>query len=418
MKLTYKFGLFYLLVSLIAIGLGGVFVFNNIKEEIDKEQARYLWHRIQRIADQIEVGVPADSLDRHQTDIRILAMNKPTQDLTISDTMVWHDFLGRKESEVKLSLSKKINGKHYYISTHDSMVESDDITDAVMKSQVGIFILILVLTVGITFLISRYLLSPFKKSLKTIQYFKLGTTKEVSFPATSTTEFRKLNIFLDKMLLHAQNDYRSLKEFTDNASHELRTPLAIIRGKLELLLNSTIDDYQAKLISSAHNSVEVLSKLSQSLSLLTKLDNHEFETAAVINLSKQLNEALFSFQELIEMKGLSLEKEIIKEVRINMHPILSNILINNLLSNAIRHNEKGGKILVDLNQERLIMANTGTPLDISSEEMFLRFKKNNQNIDSLGLGLSIVHRICKESNLSINYEYEDGFHIFKIAFNS
>src|SRR5699024_5256059 len=354
MKLTYKFGLFYLFVSLIAIGLGGIFVFNNIKEEIDKEQARYLWHRIHRIADRIEAGVPADSLDRHQTDIRMLAMNQPTQDLTISDTMVWRDFLGRKESEVKLSLSKKINGKHYYISTYDAMVESDDITDAVMKSQVGIFIFILVLTVGLTFLISRHLLSPFKKSLQTIQYFKLGRTKEVSFPATSTTEFKKLNTFLDEMLHNAQKDYRALKEFTDNASHELRTPLAIIRGKLELLLNSTINDHQAKLISSAHNSVEVLSKLSHSLSLLTNLDNHEYETSTLINLSKQINEALFSFQELIEMKGLGLEKEITEEVQINMHPTLSNILINNILSNAIRHNEKGGKILVELNHERLI----------------------------------------------------------------
>jgi len=417
MKLTYKFGLFYLFVSLIAIGLGGIFVFNNIKEEIDKEQARYLWHRIHRIADRIEAGVPADSLDRHQTDIRMLAMNQPTQDLTISDTMVWRDFLGRKESEVKLSLSKKINGKHYYISTYDAMVESDDITDAVMKSQVGIFIFILVLTVGLTFLISRHLLSPFKKSLQTIQYFKLGRTKEVSFPATSTTEFKKLNTFLDEMLHNAQKDYRALKEFTDNASHELRTPLAIIRGKLELLLNSTINDHQAKLISSAHNSVEVLSKLSQSLSLLTKLDNHEFETSTLINLSKQINEALFSFQELIEMKGLGLEKEITEEVQINMHPTLSNILINNILSNAIRHNEKGGKILVELNHERLIMANTGTPLDISPKEMFLRFKKNNQNIDSLGLGLSIVQRICDESNVRINYEYKGGFHVFKITFH-
>src|SRR3546814_17680766 len=81
----------------------------------------------------------------------------------------------------------------------------------------------------------------------------------------------------------ARQDYSSLKEFTENASHEMQTPLAIIQGKLELPIESEINNDQAKLIMGAHNAVEKLSKMGQSLILLAKLENQEFATPGTIN---------------------------------------------------------------------------------------------------------------------------------------
>src|SRR5690606_30787922 len=152
--------------------------------------------------------------------------------------------------------------------------------------------------------------------------------------------------FLQEMTTKAQEDYKSLKEFTENASHELQTPLAIIRGKLELLMDSNLANEQAALISSAHNAVEKLSKIGQSLTLLTKLDNQEFEIFTTIDFSQQLKESLFAFQELIEMKSLHLVTSIEDHVHIKIHPLLNNILLNNLLSNAIRHNHEFGLIRI------------------------------------------------------------------------
>ncbi len=416
MKLTYKFAVFYLLITLVILLVGGVITFYNIKKEVDQEQARYLRHRISLISKEIERGVPIDSLTSHEIEIRHLPSNIPTVALAISDTLIWHDYLHRKEPEVKLSVSKKINGSHYYISTHDSMIESDDITEAVLKSLIGIYILFLAVTGVLTFIASKYLLSPFHKTLHAIQTFRLKQKPKFDFPKTNTVEFKRLNIFLQQMINKAQQDYQTLKEFTDNASHELRTPLAIIRGKLELLLNTNIDDRQAKLIISAHNSLETLSKMSHSLTLLSKLDNQEFASPEAINISNRLKDNLFAFQELIEMKHLHLQKAIAENVVIHIHPVLADILINNLLSNAIRHNQKEGRIQIKLTNEYLEIANTGKPLGILPEEMFIRFKKNNQSADSVGLGLSIVQQICKQSNIRIHYEYSDGNHHFKLSF--
>src|SRR6202000_3201098 len=91
--------------------------------------------------------------------------------------------------------------------------------------------------------------------------------------------------FLKKMTEKAQEDYQSLKEFTENASHELQTPTAIIRGKLDLLMESDIRDEQAVLIAEMQNALERLSRIHSSLTLLTKLENKEYEAKEAGKLS-------------------------------------------------------------------------------------------------------------------------------------
>src|SRR5690606_28784818 len=122
-------------------------------------------------------------------------------------------------------------------------------------------------------MISRRILSPFHQTLKAIQRFSLKAVSDINFPATRTREFQQLNYFLMKMTGKARADYRALKEFTENASHELQTPLAVIRGKLELLLESPLTEEQGNQILSALGSIEKLSKINHSLTLLNKLEN-------------------------------------------------------------------------------------------------------------------------------------------------
>src|SRR3546814_1000474 len=114
----------------------------------------------------------------------------------------------------------------------------------------------------------------------------------------------------------------------------MQTPLAIIQGMLELLIESEINTDQAKLIMRAHNAVEKLSKMGQSLILLSKLDNQEFATPGTINLSRLLAYSLLAFEELTEMKSIILESDIQDNVNVALHPALADILINNLISNS------------------------------------------------------------------------------------
>lgn len=432
MKLIQKFTLWYLIATFFVLVIGGVFSFNSIKKEVDREQARYLKKNIDFTVRQLTNGVVPDSLFQYKIDIKeVSAALAPAlnfdlgsdldsdlegEEFLIQDTLVWHGYLKRLEPQIKVSTVRTINDRHFYISTYGAIVDTGDITYAVFKTSIVIFLIMLLVAGVISMFISKRILAPFNKTLARMQSFRLNQKKAIQLPNTNTAEFIKLNTFLEEMTKKAQEDYRNLKEFTENASHELQTPLAIIRGKLELMMDSKVDHQQAGLITSAHNAVEKLSKIGQSLSLLTKLDNQEFEISSKINLSQQLNDSIFAFQELFEMKSLNVDTSIADDVHINMHPLLSNILVNNLFSNAIRHNLESGRIHLELTPQSLKISNTGAELEVVPGDLFKRFKKNDASSDSIGLGLSIVKQICEQSNIKITYTYEEEMHILLLVF--
>jgi len=417
MKLIHKFTLWYLVITFFVLIIGGVLSYNTVKKEVDREQARYLKKNIDFTIQELNRGVIPDSLSQNRITIRRLKGAAPVEGFLVSDTLVYHNYLKRMEPQVKVSTVREIGGEYFLITTHGAIVDTDDIASAILASITGIFLIMLVVTGLVSIVISNKILRPFHKTLKAMQSFRLKQKSSLQLRPTGTTEFRKLNDFLEEMTDKARVDYRNLKEFTENASHEIQTPLAIILGKLELLMNSDISAQQAKLIHEAHDAVEKLSKTGQSLTLLSKLNNREFESPELIDFSRVVEECLLSFEELIEMKGIRLERRIDNGIKVNIHPQLVNILLNNLLGNAIRHNIGGGFIRVTLTPDLLEITNPGEPLQGDPEQMFQRFRKNHPNADSVGLGLSIVKQICMQSDIVIHYIHEKGLHTLRLRFD-
>ena len=135
-----------------------------------------------------------------------------------------------------------------------------------------------------------------------------------------------------------------------------------------------------------------------------------------INISSELTNALDELSDLMELKDLDLESNIDPEVIIKNDKTLIKVLINNLLQNAIRHNNEGGKIIVELSKSTLMIKNTGAALDMPGEQLFERFKKGIQSEKNTGLGLSIVQKICDLSQYRISYEIDNAWHKVTITF--
>jgi len=227
-----------------------------------------------------------------------------------------------------------------------------------------------------------------------------------------------MNEFIENMTEKVNRDYRSLKEFSENASHEIQTPLSIAKGKLELLLQSNdLDEKNMAMIESAYKSIDHISKLGSSLTLLSKIENMEFSEGQRCILSEMLKKSLEDFEELYEMKGIKVDLNMQDDVVVQNNPDLLKILINNLLTNALRHNFEGGQIKIKLNHSKLLIANTGEKLQISPEQLFERFKKDRQTEGSLGLGLAIVKKICDISGYAIHYDFQDGWHHITVNFS-
>ncbi len=416
MKLINIITLWYLGITLAAILVGGFFIYDKLASEIDFELGMELTRQIDAYAARIENGVPAEGLQYDKLEIQEIPFHLPIEELNLRDTLAYHDPMNRNEVQLKASKSYKIDGVHYRISYFNLVVEADDITETVVITMVAVFVIQLVF-IGFFFrIISKKILRPFHNSLDAVQAFSFQKNEPLEFSKNGITEFEKLNEFLERMTKKLLKDYRQIKEFSENISHEIQTPSAVIRGKLEHLMNEEITEEQADLISSAYQNNERINRIVRSLGMLAKLENEEFQAPETLNLSSFTEKILGDLEELIEIRSIKVTKKIDPMVWLEIHPFVAEVLLNNLIGNAIRHNNEQGLITIELNSEFLKIENTGTPPQSDPEEYLERFKKGSDHQESVGLGLAIVNQICKNYGFRLYYYFENNMHVIRILF--
>lgn len=95
---------------------------------------------------------------------------------------------------------------------------------------------------------------------------------------------------------------------------------------------------------------------------------------------------------------------------------LVEILISNLILNAIQHNIPQGKIIIKLTQKKFIVVNSGKTQPIPQEKVFLRFSKTDPSAKGNGLGLAIIKKITELNNWQITYSFSEDLHFFTLLF--
>jgi signal transduction histidine kinase len=234
---------------------------------------------------------------------------------------------------------------------------------------------------------------------------------------SSVEEFADLNKALDVLTSRARQAYESQKEFTENAAHELQTPLAILQGKLELLMQtSPLNAEQAGLIDELADASGRMLRLNKSLILLSQIDNKQFPETEEVNLDEVVNHFVYEFSEQVAQKRLSLSVKMEQEVILRANRVLIEILIRNLLGNAIRHNTPGGSISIHGTVHDLTIRNSGRASSLDKEKVFTRFQKESTDSSSIGLGLEIARKVCDLYGYVLNYEYKGGEHCFEVVF--
>ncbi|GAB4407538.1 MAG: hypothetical protein OHK0039_10090 [Bacteroidia bacterium] len=412
MNLLTKTTLLYLLLALLAFGFGGVLTYRMVRHEVQRETDYSLIERYQWVARSVRTGVSPAWLASDEIDIVPAGPVADTQ-YVFSDTLAMHPMLKRPEVLRQLVTQRQIGDAWYRVRIRDVFIEQSDISRIVINILLYLFAILGSIALAGSLLISRWLYTPFRAILDRLRHFRLDGGAVPDFPRTSTREFWQLGSFLHTMLLKIQQDYRTLKEFSENASHEMQTPLAIAQGKLEVLQEQPgLSTGQLILISEAQQSLSRLSRLNEALLLLTKIDNREFVPAHAIDFSRLVAEELATYAELAEMKGLRFTQQVATGVQVRIDAMLARILTGNLLKNAIRHNLDAGDawVAVSLDARRLCIRNTGDAPPVPPQRLFERFQKRQQSAASTGLGLAIVKKICEVNGLGIRYTYRDGIH--------
>ena len=319
----------------------------------------------------------------------------------------------------QLSFVLDVKGKLYEVDILKSQEETEDLIKLILFITLGIVLLLLL----IIFLVNRFLLRrlwrPFYTTLAQLKLINFSGKAKPQLEKTNITEFNELNNSVAVMLNHLGQEYETLKQFTENASHEMQTPLAIINSKLDVLVqDENISELQMGHLQSIYNALDRLAKLNHSLLLLARIGNKQFTETETFRLDELLKEKLSQFEEMFGNKMLSLDI-CITEATIHCNKQLAEILLNNLINNAIRYNKHAGKISIHLNQYEMIISNNSAMPALDEQKAFQRFYRHSETKqDGNGLGLSIIKQICDNYGFTIDYYYRDELHSFKISLNN
>lgn len=335
------------------------------------------------------------------------------------DIEVFYDSL----SLIKGSSEKSsIRCLRFYKIVQDQPVEFILFKSKLPSEQLVKQIILLMTLIAILFLFGIFLLNKFafrriwRDFYNTIQALKNygPNQKALRLPGSRINEFLTLNEEIEKMTRRVSETYDNLNNFTSHTTHEIQTPLAVIRTKSELLMQtSNLDDEQLQLIQSIGDNSRHLSQLNRSLALLFKIDHHHYSSTGIFNPATGILRQLDNLKELIDIKELKLATRLPSEITIAMDPSLGDILVHNLVKNAIVHNQLGGKLEIDLQPGRLKVVNNGPELTHPTDHYFSEFIKGPDS-KGLGLGLALVRKICEVSNLSVKYTYAYDLHQFEI----
>ena len=317
-----------------------------------------------------------------------------------------------------LTEQRSLNGQTYQLTTY---VSSREITHLIIKvfiADVFVFILLLAAIVVINRKSSGLLWKPFHATLNTIREYDINGNQSLPLPRqTGIREFDQLNLVITDMIGHVNQAYSNQKQFTENAAHELQTPLAIIRSKLDLLIDSSsLTEETAGLLADITEANDRLSQMNKNLLLLTRIDNHQFPDLSSIGLSEIIEKLLTYYQGYHDGDLPLIRKSIQQGVRVTANASLMEILLTNLINNAFVHNIPNGYIDIRLNNRTLIIENTGHPIEGEIEQLFERFKKGRPESKSTGLGLSLVQRICRINHFDLRYHYGQNIHCITVNF--
>ena len=275
----------------------------------------------------------------------------------------------------------------------------------------------LAILVAVNVFVYYKLFSPVNKLIDDVKNFSVQELKKIIPPKTSTQEFAILSNEISKMSEKMISDYSSVREFMENMTHEIQTPLAVINSKIERSFQiKDLTEEQAILLSDAAKAVNKLFMINKGLTLLCKLDNKQFNSSSDVNLNQLIHQRILYFFDFIKNKDITVSDEFLSEITILMDPSLSEILIDNLIKNAIQHNFQNGNIYIHVENNQLIISNTGEIPKEPTTSYFSRFY-SQKPYQSLGLGLSIIKKIVTYYGYSISYNYENDLHKIKIDFN-
>lgn len=390
--------------------IGSIFCFYMIKYIVYEETDEFLTYEMERLLNYHKQNKSLPDFHKVAAIIEDMRLEHPV----FKDTLILEQ--GDNEMVPHRELYFTINHKShdFTIVLRHLLPGNDDILQGTILIVSGLLLLISVILFLMVNYISGKIWKPFYITLDTLKKFRFTSPLPI-FPKSGIDEFNNLNETILSLLNKISHDYQRTKEFNENASHELQTQLAIIRANAENILNTPqqSNNYNEQ-IQAIFNASVKLSKAQKSLLLLSKIGNLEYDNKVSLNLENLVRQSLTLFQEAIAIRNIEVKTKL-ENCILLMDAGLAEILVTNLLKNAVKHNMQDGYISITLNQSSFIVENPGLPFSGNPNALLERFIKGEKG--NMGIGLSIVKQICELYNFKITYQINNNaIHKLNIQF--
>ena len=269
----------------------------------------------------------------------------------------------------------------------------------------------------ILFFLTRFIAArSIRPALQIIETTKKITdtdfSQRITLPANND-ELYVLSVTINELLNRIENAIVREKQFTSDASHELRTPLAIIKGTLEVLIRKprNTDEYIEK-IKYCVEEVNRINTLVDQLLMLARFENYDKASAFHrVAIDEIFQEALERYSLKINDKGLKVKFNVTRHFYILSDAAMLSIIIENVLSNAIKYSLPSGTIAIEIHQSgdgtvACTLSDDGIGIDerdiVKVFDQFYRAEATEHAwIKGTGLGLSIVKKVAHLLNVAI-----------------
>ena len=409
MKLTTKTSLSFISLSTIFFLIGSVFMYFAVRSILAEDLSSRLYQMQGNFIDNINSKNDINSASNQHVFINESFVINTTQ---FSDTVLIEN--DKYVLYRKICFYHNFQNKIYKVEILQSQAQTDLLIWRIVILNVALAMVFFLIIFFLNQISVRRGLKVFYSTVRKLENFNISKPELMYFENAEIDELKKLTEVLKTMSIKISGDFNDQKEYTENVSHEIQTPLAIISSKAdELLQSENLKKEEMEQLEIIMNTTSRLAKINQALILLTKIDNSFYTDQSVISIDKIIHEKLDFFSDLILERKISLKINIYNGLDYKMNRYLADTLFLNIIKNAIMHNNQNGSIDIVLEGNLLQIINTGQKL-LNKENIFKRFVRSN-NKDSLGIGLSIVKKICNFYYIDIDYSFDEK-HRFNLNF--
>ena len=316
-----------------------------------------------------------------------------------------------------LNYGFEVNDQYYLLEVGKNIQLINSLNKMMKNISIIIILVVLMITIIFDVGINKYLLYPLnKKIIRKLKTITSPETFDYSELKSSTSDFVYLNNALNELMHKVTTILKNQQKFTADVSHELFTPISIMQTKLENLLTSgNLSEKFVASILEQQNNLNRLQQIIKALLLIARIENDQFSKNETIKFKELVDEIILNIEDRAEMKNITIENLVHpNDTLSNINKSLINILMFNLVSNAIKYNKEGGRIRITCfetgNKFCIEVKDNGIGIeDDQILNIFNRFKRVDPTSgEGHGLGLSIVSSIVSFHNGTIEVQSVKG----------